>query len=191
MRPNWVHGQHPPTCTCTACVRNRRNGGRARGKSSRPRRSSAKGRGREERIHQECEAYSTKLCNQFNIRHPLLIFDDNLQNPGACGEAGQSTIWVQRDYFLREGRGERERVLRHELAHIAVHNTPGMGDVEAHGPEFEAELHRISNNGSGFWIGVIIGLLVLSGVLAYLYFEVDWVTGQINWVIDQISRLLR
>ena len=103
------------------------------------------------RIYRECEAYITKMCQHFNIRVPLLIIDDRLQNPGACGEAGQSTVWVQRRFILAASRQDREAVLRHELAHISVHNTPGQGDVEAHGPEFQHELARLGGDGMNSW----------------------------------------
>lgn len=142
MRPNWHHGQHPPACTCVDCERNRRAGG---GPTS-ARQPQPKGGNQEARVYRECEAYIAKVCRHFNIRVPLLIIDDRLQNPGACGEAGQSTVWVQRRFILAASRQDREAVLRHELAHIAVHNTPGLGDVEAHGPEFRRELVRLGGD---------------------------------------------
>ena len=95
-------------------------------------------------MRRECEGYVAELCRKYDIRRPFLFFDDRLQNPGACGEAGQSTIWVKRDYFLRVDRCERERVIRHELAHISVHNTPGWDNAPAHGAEFAAELTRLT-----------------------------------------------
>ena len=193
MRPNWVD-QHPSACTCTACDRNRRSSGnRVRGKSSRPRRSTAK-QGHEERIHRECEVYLEKLCRQFNVRQPLLIFDDNLQNPGACGEAGQSTIWVQRGYFLRENRGERERVLRHELAHISVHNTPGMRDAEAHGPEFKREVARLGGDsaiGAMTWYGYFMAGAVLWGGLLAGIGAHGWAYGDglPLWLVSELAPL--
>ena len=36
------------------------------------------------------------------------------------------------------------RTIRHEVAHIVVHNTPGMGEAPAHGVEFETALIRVS-----------------------------------------------
>ena len=189
IRSNWTQGGHPPACTCVAC-QNRRGGEPAQNVSSGRRSSGAKPRaGTEARIRQECEAYVAKLCKKFGVRVPLLIFDDNLQNPGACGEAGQSTIWVQRAYFLRESRGERERVLRHELAHISVHNAAGWGEVEAHGPEFRQQLARLGGGNPFAIIGKLVvclfsmawlgGLgLVFTGAYEWAYgggFPVAWV----------------
>ena len=148
MRPNWVHGQHPPACTCVGCVRRRSSKvrGRVQGVFAKMRRAFADGKQRRERnVKRECEAYLDELCGRFGIRQALLVFDDTMQNPGACGEAGQSTIWVQRNFVLRADRRRREEVLRHELAHISLHNTPGMGDFPAHGAEFKAELARLTN----------------------------------------------
>ncbi len=145
MRPNWVHGQHPPACTCAACARNQRSKGYAPRKSSRSRRSRVKDQlGNEERIQQECEVYIDGLCKKFSIRVPILVIDDTMYNPGACGEAGKLVIRVQRRFILAANRQNREAVLRHELAHISVHNT--LGDVEIHGPEFKRELNRLGGD---------------------------------------------
>ena len=140
IRGNWIHGQHPPACTCADCARNRRiGGGPTSARPARPR-----GGEHEERIHRECEAYIAGMCRRFNIRVPIFILDDTMYNPGACGEAGKFAIRMQRHFTLTANRANREAVLRHELAHISVHNT--LGDVEPHGPEFQRELARLGGD---------------------------------------------
>lgn len=138
MRGNWTHGQHPPACTCVQCQN------RSRGQEA-VQRSQSGGRN-EASIQRGCETYIAGMCKKFNIRQPLLVIDDTMYNPGACGEAGKLVIRVQRHFILTANRQNREAVLRHELAHIAVHNTPGLGDVEAHGPEFKRELDRLGGD---------------------------------------------
>lgn len=140
MRPNWHHGQHPPACTCADCERNRRVGGGPA--SAIP--SLPKGGQQEVRIHRECEAYIAGVCRKFNIHVPIFILDDTMYNPGACGEAGKFTVRMQRDFTLNASRQDREAVIRHELAHISVHNT--LGNVEPHGLEFQRELTRLGGD---------------------------------------------
>ena len=140
MRPNWHHGQHPPACTCADCERNRRVGG---GPTSALPPSPPGGRD-EARIHRECEVYIARVCQRFGIRVPLFVLDDTMYNPGACGEAGNFVVRMQRHFTLTASRQDREAVIRHELAHISVHNT--LGNVEAHGPEFRRELARLGGD---------------------------------------------
>ena len=133
-------------------------------------------RSREEQIHLECMAYLDSRCAKFGIRDCLLVFDDRLQNPGACGEAGQSTIWIQRNSAVTATRPDREAVLRRELAHIAVHNNPALGNVETRGPEFEAELARISStesrisssSGLGWDVLFVILVGIAAAVIGYM-----------------------
>ena len=141
MRPNWIHGRHPPACTCVACSRKR---------VSRPgmlrrfwRFVSSGAERREEKMRIEREAYVAALCHKYDIRRPLLYFEDQMANPGACGEAGGHLVRLKRDYFLKVGLQERQRIIRHELAHISVQNAPGWENAAAHGSEFGAELARI------------------------------------------------
>ena len=209
MRPNWSHGRHPPACTCDACDRNRRSGINTRQELSR-------GSGREERIHEECEAYLAKLCAKFGVRVPLLVFDDNLENPGACGEAGQSTVWIQRHFALTANKGLLEAVLRHELAHISINGNPAIRDVATHGPEFEAELDRISEGrvppvlptalpmkpitpvrDEVGWFKGTIGFLAVIALVGWLSSQFEWsanliyrLFSLIGWATDHISRLL-
>lgn len=86
------------------------------------------------------ENYLSSLCGKLDIKTPLLVFTDKMANPGACGEAGQSTIWLHRQSTLTRDWSAVQRTIRHEVAHIVVHNTPGMGEVPAHGAEFDAAL---------------------------------------------------
>lgn len=98
----------------------------------------------EANIHRECEAYIDWMCARFNIRVPILVLDDTMYNPGACGEVGKFVIRIQRQFALTASQARREAVLRHELAHISVHNT--LGDVEPHGSEFQRELARLGGD---------------------------------------------
>ena len=91
---------------------------------------------------------------------PLLLFRDNLQNAGACGEAGQSTIWLHSQFVDSAGWEQVKQTVRHEMAHIVVANTPGMGEVPAHGQEFRDALRHIGEEtrdigsmGKDAWIG--------------------------------------
>ena len=77
------------------------------------------------------------------MRRPILVFSDVMDNPGACGEAGQSMIRLKTKYFRESDWGEVTRILRHEIAHIVVNNTPEWRDVPSHGREFEATLKRV------------------------------------------------
>ncbi len=86
------------------------------------------------------ESYLLLLCAKLEIKTPFLFFADEMQNSQACGEAGQSTIWLQKSYTLTKNWSDVQRTIRHEVAHILVHNTPGMGKVPAHGVEFDAAL---------------------------------------------------
>ncbi len=82
---------------------------------------------------QETQTYMEGICRTLDMKVPLLIFSEYLQNAGACGEAGHSTIWLQTEGFETLPWRKVKEVVLHELAHIAVSNTPGMGKVEAHG----------------------------------------------------------
>ena len=86
------------------------------------------------------EDYLSLLCAKLEIKTPLLVFADDMVNVGACGEAGQSTIWLHKQSTLTRDWSDVQRTIRHEVAHIIVHNTPGMGEVPAHGAEFDAAL---------------------------------------------------
>ena len=46
------------------------------------------------------EGYLSLLCAKLDIKTPLLVFADDMVNVGACGEAGQSTIWLHRQSTL-------------------------------------------------------------------------------------------
>ncbi len=193
MRPNWHHGQHPPACTCADCERNRRVGG---GPISAIPQEPGGGQ-KEIRIHRECEAYIARVCRRFSIHIPIFILSDTMQNPGACGEAGKLVVRMQRHFTLNASRQDREAVIRHELAHISVHNT--LGDVEPHGPEFQRELNRLGGDRmSGRVVNVedaestvstfvhlrrTLGVIIL-GFLAFVFFQSwlfqvlpDWLTA--------------
>lgn len=86
------------------------------------------------------QEYLSSLCAKLGIRTPLLIFTETMANPGACGEAGRSTIWLHREYTLTRSWSEVQDTICHEVAHIVVDNTPGMGEAPAHGAEFNAAL---------------------------------------------------
>ena len=86
------------------------------------------------------ESYLSLLCAKLEIKTPFLFFADDMVNAGACGEAGQSTIWLHRQSTLTRDWLDVQRTIRHEVAHIVVHNTPGMEDAPAHGAEFDAVL---------------------------------------------------
>lgn len=117
-------------------------------KAQKPKRPSrpampAPGPAEEVRRMPRVEAYLSQLCRGLGIRLPILILTDEMQNPGACGEAGQSTIWLQRQATLTREWSAVQATIRHEVAHILVHNTPGMGEAPAHGTEFYAALERV------------------------------------------------
>ena len=94
----------------------------------------------EEKRMEMAEDYLLLLSSKLRIKTPFLFFADEMQNEGACGEAGQSTIWLHRESTLTRDWPSVQRWIRHEVAHILVHNTPGMGKVPAHGAEFNAAL---------------------------------------------------
>ena len=96
--------------------------------------------GKEEDRFTMAEDFLSLLCNKLEIKVPLLVFSDELQNEGACGEAGQSTIWLRRQYVLTRDWSDVQRTICHEVAHILVHNTPEMKEAPAHGAEFHATL---------------------------------------------------
>ena len=86
------------------------------------------------------ESYLLLLCAKLGIKMPFLFYADDMVNAGACGEAGQSTIWLHRQSTLTKDWPDVQAIIRHEVAHIVVHNTPGMGNATAHGAEFGAVL---------------------------------------------------
>lgn len=86
------------------------------------------------------EDYLSSLCDKLELKTPLLIFTNEMDNPRACGEAGRSTIWLHKEYTLTKSWSDVQETIRHEVAHIVVDNTPGMGEVPAHGAEFNAAL---------------------------------------------------
>ena len=94
----------------------------------------------EEKRIEMVEDYLLVLCNKLGIKTPFLFFADEIQNEGACGEAGQSTIWLHRESMLTRDWPSVQRWIRHEVAHILVHNTPEWREAPAHGAEFDAAL---------------------------------------------------
>ena len=99
----------------------------------------------EEKRLEMAEDYLLLLCSKLRIKTPLLVLSDEMDNEGACGEAGQSTIWLHRQSTLTRDWPSVQRWIRHEVAHILVHNTPGMGEAPAHGAEFDATLVVVEN----------------------------------------------
>ena len=93
---------------------------------------------------ERAENYLAALCNELGIKKPLLLFSDEMQNEGACGEAGRVSIRLHTPSMLNGDWSDVMRTIRHEVAHIVVHNTPGMGEAPAHGVEFETALIRVS-----------------------------------------------
>ena len=66
------------------------------------------------------EGYLSLLCAKLEIKTPLLVFADDMVNAGACGEAGQSTIWLHRQSTLTRDWLDVQSTIRHEVAHILV-----------------------------------------------------------------------
>ena len=127
---------HPVYCTCAKCTRSRL------AQFLLPNPDTKGPQTRQERT----QTYLESVCNTLDMSVPLLIFTDHLQNAGACGEAGHSTIWLQTEAVETLPWRKLKEVVLHELAHIAVDNTPGMGEVEAHGREFSAALRSIKSH---------------------------------------------
>ena len=92
---------------------------------------------------ERAENYLAALCEHLEVKKPLLLFSEEMQNEGACGEAGRVTIRLHTPFVLNRDWIDVLRTVRHELAHIVVSNTPGMGEVPAHGAEFESALIRV------------------------------------------------
>ena len=124
--------KHPAYCTCAQCSKKRLE----RSGQTNPK-SKATRQGRAER-------YLNALSKCLGINVPLLLFSDELRNAGACGEAGQSTIWLQTEAVKSKPWKGVKEVIRRELAHIVVHRTPGMGDVPVHGKVFAATLRNLT-----------------------------------------------
>ena len=89
------------------------------------------------------EDYIALLCGRLGVRTPFLVLSDEMDNPGACGEAGRVMIRLQRQATLTREWSAVQATIRHEVAHIVVHNTPGMGEAPAHGVEFDAAMERV------------------------------------------------
>ena len=89
---------------------------------------------------EQSERLVAELCRELQVKMPLVLFSDRLDNEGALGEAGQSTIRLFTQHVLDSPWWKVERTIHHEVAHIVVQNTPGLGDVPAHGREFRAAL---------------------------------------------------
>lgn len=86
------------------------------------------------------EDYLSLLCAKLEIKTHLLVLADDMVNVGACGDAGQGTSGLHMQSTLTRDWSDVQRTIRHEVAHITVHNRPGMGEVPAHGAEFDAAL---------------------------------------------------
>lgn len=89
---------------------------------------------------EQAERLVADLCRKLQVKVPLVLFGERLDNAGARGEAGQSMIRLSRPHVLNSPWEAVESTIRHEVAHIVVHNTQGLGDVPAHGREFQAAL---------------------------------------------------
>ena len=118
---------HPTACTCVECVQGRT----ARLAIEEPSRLS------------NCESYLVMVCSTLGIEKPFLFFNDVLQNPGACGEAGQTTIWLQKQHVLKSNWADVQDTIDHEVAHIVVHNSPVGDEAPAHGREFKSALELV------------------------------------------------
>ena len=73
-------------------------------------------------------------------RIPLLIFKDGLANPGACGEAGQNTVWLLKSHVESRQWPVVKDTIEHELAHIWIANKWEWRHVPTHGVAFERTL---------------------------------------------------
>ena len=122
---------HPPACTCVKCLR------AVRIPIEEPARFS------------KCESYLGLVCATLDIKKPFLFFNDALQNSGACGEAGQTTIWLQKQHVLKSNWADIEDTIRHEVAHIVVHNGPEGDEAPAHGREFQSALKVVQAKTEG------------------------------------------
>ena len=92
---------------------------------------------------EKAENYLTALCEHLRVKKPLLLFSEEMQNEGACGEAGRVTIWLHTPSTLNSDWPDVLRTIRHEVAHIVVSNTPDMGEAPAHGVAFDAALIKL------------------------------------------------
>ena len=122
---------HPPACTCVECVRTRTVRRTARLAIEEPSRL------------RNCESYLASVCSTLRIKKPLLLFNDALQNPGACGEAGQTTIWLHKQHVLKSNWTDVQDTIDHEVAHIVVHNGSKGNEAPAHGLAFKTALELV------------------------------------------------
>ena len=121
------------------------------------------------------EDYLSLLCAKLEIKTPLLVFADDMVNLGACGDAGQGIIWLHKQSTLTRDWSDVQRTIRHEVAHIIVHNTPGMGEVPAHGAEFDAALVVVEKALLTFAVDTThceqVGPESLRGTISRVWFE--------------------
>ena len=122
---------HPPACTCVGCVRTRTVRRTARLAIEEPSR------------FRNCESYLASVCSTLGIKKPLLLFNDALQNPGSCGEAGQTTIWLHKQHVLKSNWTDVQDTIDHEVAHIVVHNSSVEDEAPAHGLAFKTALELV------------------------------------------------